>query len=175
MQRREYVAGGLGLAALLAGGAYVQFGGSGTPDRVDPDTVETLGVGENEPETLTVPATDRWTVLEFFSRTCGECRKQVGVLESIRETAGSDVLFVSLHPESGPVDVEDPTALREMWLEHGGSWPAAIDVGDRLYRQFGTPGVPYTVVFEPGGAVAFAHMGVTSTEAITQVLPGTDR
>lgn len=175
MQRREYIAGGLGVAALLAGGAYVEFGGGGVPDRVPPTEVRTLPVGGGDGQLLTVPATDRATVLDLFTYSCGECRKQIDVLRGVHESMGDRARIVSLHPASFVDDVDDPEPVLDMWADHGGPWPVAIDPNDHFYGRFGKPGVPYTVVLDPDGMVHFSEMGVTSVEAIEAAVRGTEQ
>ncbi|MFB6154034.1 MAG: TlpA family protein disulfide reductase, partial [Halodesulfurarchaeum sp.] len=147
MRRREYIAGGVGLAAVLAGGAYVSFGsGRGTPRRVEPVNVDTFQMPGSPGDTIRVPARAGLTVLDLFSVGCLACVDQVENLKRVRKQVGEEVHFVSLHPE-GLADAENPTQVREFWADHGGSWPVGLDPDNHFRRAFEPELFPFTAVF----------------------------
>jgi hypothetical protein len=168
MRRREYIAGGLGLGAVLAGGAYVTFGG-GQTEQVPPTTVSLLEAPGSS-GSVRVPATDRYTVLDLFSYTCLACPPQMENLRAAFQSVGERARFVSLHPASLVDDPENPTPVLEFWDNHGGPWPVGIDPNDHFHEAFGRPNHPFTAVIDPDGTVLWAETGKTPPGDIEQVI-----
>jgi hypothetical protein len=174
MQRREYLAGGAGLAALLAGGAYVTLGDRRGPERLQATEVRTLGVEGAAPATITVPVPDTYTVLDIFSYGCGECQKQMGTLETARAALGDAAQFVSIHPSYMVDDPADPEPVLDFWANHGSDWPLAMDPGDYFYEAFEKPAFPFTAVIDPDNRVLWSATGVTGPGPIERAVEGGD-
>ena len=165
MRRREYLAGGLGLAAVLAGGAYVSFGGGGsTGGTVSPVTVETFDAPGSTRGTLRVPVENRVTVLEIFEPFCSGCLEQFPNLETAHERVGDVARFVSLVPQSSGFD---RGTIVDMWGQFGGGWPVGIDPDDHFFQEtFQAKAVPHTGVVAPDGTLSFSESGVVSTAEV---------
>lgn len=161
MQRREYIVGGVGVGALLAGGAYVTLGDVGGPDRIAPAEVQTLHADGSQGSTLTVPVPDTYTVLDLFTYGCGECQKQFETLRAAKAVIGDSARFVSLHPSFMVDDVEEPTPVLEFWADHGADWAMGMDPEDHFHEAFGKPAFPFTAVIDPEGRVVWSATGVT--------------
>ena len=170
MRRREYIAGGVGLAAVLAGGAYVTLDEGGAPDRVSPVEVDLLEASGSPSGTISVPAPETYTVLDLFSYTCLACPPQMDNLRRAHETLGDRVSFVSLHPTSLVDDVEQPESVLEFWANHGGPWAVGLDPDDHFHELFGQPSHPYTVVIDPDGRVIWAETGKTEPARIVEAV-----
>lgn len=164
MRRREYIAGGVGLAAVLAGGAYVTFGNGTTTSvqRAEVDLIEAPGSSGR----LTVPAPDTYTVLDLFSYTCMACPPQMDNLRVAHERIGDRAQFVSLHPANLVDDPEDPGPVLEFWENHGGPWPVGLDPDDHFHAAFDRPNHPFTAVLAPDGRVIWSESGTTSPSRI---------
>ena len=171
MRRREYIAGGVGLAAVLAGGAYVTLGDRG-PGEVTPVEVDLLDIEGSPSGTLTVPAPGTYTVLDLFSYTCLACPPQMDNLRTAKAKLGDTAQFVSLHPVSLIDDLENPAPVFEFWEKHGGPWPVGLDPEDHFHEAFGNPSHPYTAVIDPDGNVVWSETGKTAPSKIVDVVEG---
>lgn len=169
MQRREYLAGGLGLAAVLAGGAYVTLGEQGS-GQVEPTEVPLLDAPEAT-GSLTVPAPGTYTVLDLFSYTCLACPPQMENLRQAKLAVGDRAQFVSIHPVSLVEDREEPTNVLEFWDEHGAPWPMGLDPEDHFHTAFDQPSHPFTAVIDPEGTVLWSETGKTPPSDIEAAIP----
>jgi hypothetical protein len=172
MRRREYIAGGLGLAAVAAGGAYVAFGGDGSPGQISPVEVDLLEVAGSPSGRMTIPAPDTPTVIDLFSYTCTRCPPQLANLRRAHEAMGDRATFVSLHPRSLVDDVEEAEPVLSFWADHGGPWAVGIDPADHFQEAFGRPEFPFTAVIDPGGQVIWAESGTTEPTRIEEAVTG---
>lgn len=171
MRRREYIAGGVGLAAVLAGGAYVTFGGDGGPTQLSPVEVDLLDVADSPTGPMTVPVPDTYTVLDLFSYTCLACPPQMENLRQAYETVGDRARFVSLHPTSLVDDTAQPDPVFEFWADHGGPWAVGLDPQDHFHEAFDRPNHPFTAVIDPEGRVVWSETGKTPPARIEEVIP----
>ncbi len=169
MRRRDYIAGGIGLAAVVAGGAYVTYAGGG-PEAVAPRSVPLLEVEGSPSGELTVPTPGTYTVLDLFSYTCLACPPQMDNLRQAKATLGEEAQFVSLHPVSLLDDPAEPDPVFDFWAKHGGPWAVGLDPEDHFHGVFENPNHPYTVVIDPDGGVVWAEDGKTSPQAIVDAV-----
>lgn len=167
MRRREYVAGGMGLAAVLAGGAYVAFGGgSSQGESVTPVAVETIEAPGSPGGTMTVPTPGRATVIEIFEPFCRGCHDQFPKLAAAQEAV--DAQFVSLVPQSSEFDA---SVIVEEWESLGGSWPVGIDPNDHFfYDTFHATAVPHVAVIDGSGTLVLSKSDVVPTRTVIEAV-----
>jgi len=174
----------LGLGA--AGGAAVGVDGSSIPgldgapipglddgDGADERTatVRTLDAPGSTAGERRLPAPDRPTVLDFFATWCLPCEAQMRSLRPVHEAYGDRVAFVSVSNER-TTDEFTREDLRAWWREHDGAWTLGHDPESRAFRAFGVSGLPYLVVTDAGGEVAWTHRGVADEKELRTAIDG---
>lgn len=171
MKRREYLAGGIGLAGVVGGAAYVTLGGSslGKGTTVDAVSVETLKAKESSAGQLSIPITGSVTILDMFSVSCIPCREQLANLQTAFSQVGQGVQFVSLTPES-LVDGSDTAEVIEFWDEYGGSWTMGLDPDNHFTRSLNVESYPYTAVFDKDRTLRFEEVGVSDPDEIVEIV-----
>ncbi|ELZ71679.1 thioredoxin [Haloferax prahovense DSM 18310] len=124
------------------------------------DTVEAQGSSAGEAR---IPADGTPTVLDLFATWCAPCVAQMESLRTLHEEFGDDVAFVSVTNErlGGGLTMDD---IREWWAEHDGNWTVGHDPESALMRAVRANGLPYLVVFDADGSIAWTHRGLASEE-----------
>jgi cytochrome c biogenesis protein CcmG, thiol:disulfide interchange protein DsbE len=93
-------------------------------------------------------------VLNFWASWCVPCKKEAKILERQHHamaSQGGTVLGVTYNDT-------DPDAQRFM-RENGMTFPSLRDVGGKLYRSYGSTGVPETFVIDRAGRITAVHRG----------------
>lgn len=173
MRRREVVAGAGSLAVLGGGVAVATLGrplGSGDDDREedysdDPVEVETVDATGSEAGTLSVPAADRVTALDFFATTCNICQDMMPVMGEAHDTLTADhddLRFLSVTNERGVSDDE----LATWWDDYDGNWLLGRDAGVDLFERYEVVNVPTVVVTDEVGAVRWRAEGRKTAEEL---------
>ncbi|MCO8267242.1 TlpA family protein disulfide reductase [Haloferax sp. AB510] len=164
------VAGCLGDGATPAEGGDTNETAAGTttanasPDSGDlplvVDTVEAQGSSAGEAQ---IPAEGTPTVLDLFATWCAPCVAQMESLRTLHEEFGDDMAFVSVTNErlGGGLTMDD---IRDWWAEHDGNWTVGHDPDSNLMRAVRANGLPYLVVFDADGSIAWTHRGLASEE-----------
>lgn len=161
MNRREYLLGGAGVVAAVAGGYAFTRGPLGTT-RADPRPIPVLT--ETGWTSRAVPTSNGPTLVDFFSTYCSGCTEQIAAMEPVAADPPAPISFVSVTTQ--PVGEEFTRAdLREWWATNGGSWPVGIDEGD-LASDLGIDRLPTLVVLDADGYVTWSHAGVATTDTI---------
>ncbi|RDZ46978.1 TlpA family protein disulfide reductase [Haloferax sp. Atlit-10N] len=124
------------------------------------DTVEAQGSSAGEAR---IPADGTPTVLDLFATWCAPCVAQMESLRTLHEEFGDDVAFVSVTNErlGGGLTMDD---IRAWWAEHDGNWTVGHDPDSNLMRAVRANGLPYLVVFDADGSIAWTHRGLASEE-----------
>jgi thiol-disulfide isomerase/thioredoxin len=165
VRRRELLAGVAGATGLVAGcsGLTGESGSSGgTPD---PVSIETLDAPGSEARSVSVPATDRVTFVEFFATTCDICAAQMSVIGDAHERVGDEVQFLSVTSEPVGLSVTRDE-VRSWWTNHDGAWTVGLDEGTTLARRYDATSVPTAAVITPDGSLAWSHSGRTGADSI---------
>lgn len=162
VRRRELLAGLAGASVSLSGCTGI-FGGG---DRsTDPVTVETIDAPGSEAGTLSIPASDGVSFVEFFATTCSVCASQMPTLREAYTAVGDDVQFVSV--TSQPVELSvSREEIVSWWESHDGAWPVALDDGTTLAKRYDATRIPHAVVIQSDGSVSWSHTGSFSVDAI---------
>jgi cytochrome c biogenesis protein CcmG/thiol:disulfide interchange protein DsbE len=93
-------------------------------------------------------------VLNFWASWCVPCKKEAEILERQHHAMaaqGGTVLGVTYNDT-------DPDA-RAFMRENGMTFPSLRDVGGKLYRSYGSTGVPETFVIDRAGRITAVHRG----------------
>lgn len=101
------------------------------------------------------------TVVNFWASWCLACRDEHTALSvTARRYADSPAQFIG-------VLYNDRPALGLRWIAQmgGQSYPSVTDDGSRTAIDFGLYGVPETFIIDPGGRIAYKHIGPI-TEAV---------
>jgi thiol-disulfide isomerase/thioredoxin len=164
-----------GLLAGLAGAtlpAVAGCRGSGNATAADGGgrvAVETVDAPGSEGGTVTVPAPEGLTFVEFFATTCSVCAAQMPALGEAYRRVGDGVRFLSVTSE--PVGRTISRAdLAAWWDEHGGTWPVGVDDGLRLTRRYDATAVPTALLLWPDGSVAWRHTGRVDPDRVVDAV-----
>ncbi|CQR50270.1 MULTISPECIES: TlpA family protein disulfide reductase [Haloferax] len=124
------------------------------------DTVDARGSSAGE---VRIPAEGTPTVLDLFATWCAPCVAQMESLRALHDEFGDDVAFVSVTNErlGGGLTMDD---IRDWWAEHDGNWTVGHDPDSDLMRAVRANGLPYLVVFDADGSIAWTHRGLASEE-----------
>ncbi len=167
MRRRELLAT-LASATAAATAGCDSLGESVTGQRdskQSPVTVETIDAPGSDARTVTVPAPDRVTFVEFFATTCDICASQMSVVGEAYQRVSDDVQFLSITSEPVGLSVSKDE-VASWWADHDGSWPVATDDGTTLARQYDATSVPTAVVVDTDGNMTWSHSGRVETATI---------
>lgn len=160
MRRREFVAAGLGLAALGAGAAYSL---RSPEETVKPAEIETLDAPGSEAGAVEVPRRGEVTVVEFFATWCTVCQGMMDDLKEVNDEVGDEAQFVSVTNE--PVGhTVTPEEVADWWRENGGSWTVGMDPDLVLTDRLNAAGVPTTVVLDRKNEVFASKTGEETAE-----------
>ena len=101
-------------------------------------------------------------VVNFWASWCLACRDEHATLsETARAYADSSTQFIGVAYNDRP-----SAALR--WIQDmgGQSYPSVMDEGSRTAIDYGLYGVPETFIIDPGGRIAYKHMGPISAQVL---------
>lgn len=94
-------------------------------------------------------------VVNFWASWCLACRDEhVALSETAREYADKPAQFIGVLYHDRPAN-----GLR--WIESmgGQSYPSVTDERSRMAIDYGLYGVPETFIVDPGGRIAYKHIG----------------
>jgi cytochrome c biogenesis protein CcmG/thiol:disulfide interchange protein DsbE len=94
-------------------------------------------------------------VVNFWASWCLACRDEhVALSETARQYADKPAQFIGVLYHDRPV-----SGLR--WIESmgGQSYPSVTDDRSRMAIDYGLYGVPETFIVDPGGRIAYKHIG----------------
>ena len=90
-------------------------------------------------------------ILNFWASWCAPCRKELPQLDALNTSLakqGARVIAVSIDAEAGNA--------RRFQEKHGLSLPIAFDGPDGLVRRLDLPSIPFTLVIDRDGSVAYS-------------------
>jgi thiol-disulfide isomerase/thioredoxin len=107
-------------------------------------------------------------VVNFWASWCAPCREEIPDLGALHaQFHGQNVAFVGLA-------IDDAARVREFLSQTPVGYPILIGGGPAhaLSRQLGNDSgaLPYTIVFDRDGQVAFSHLGRVSRETLASAL-----
>lgn len=97
------------------------------------------------------------TVISFWATWCIPCKKEIknisAVLPAWKKEADFNYVTVSID------EVRAEGIARTYAVSQGWSFPFYIDVNSDLKRSLNFQSVPFTVIIDKNGKVAFSHIG----------------
>ncbi len=110
---------------------------------------------------------DRLLLVNFWATWCAPCRREMPVLQDASEAHAEDLAVVG-------IAIDDPGPVRDFVDQLGISYPILIGGADVLttQRAWGNASgaLPYTVLVDRQGQIAWQHMGEVSADELTEVL-----
>lgn len=165
MNRRHWLLGGAGAAAVAAGAGWQAWRGPGAqaPAVLDPAAAAFWAMSFESPTGGPVEATrfrGRPLLLNFWGTWCPPCVKEMPELD----------LFAREQPAGGwqvlGLAVDNPKAVREFLTRSPVGYTIGLAgfEGSELARQLGNDksGLPFTVAFNRQGAISHRKAGATT-------------
>ena len=129
---------------------------------------------EERPRTISLPSlstgsetkirTGKYTVLNFWSSSCSACAAEAPAIETTYRHSQGAFRFYG-------IDVSDSAATgREYARDAGVTYAELLDRSGSTAARFEIPGLPFTVVLDPEGAVVVRHPGAMSAEQLDYLL-----
>ena len=91
-------------------------------------------------------------VVNLWATWCGQCRKEMPMLQAASVKYAGAVQFVG-------VDTRDGPPAGDFLKEIGVTYPQLADVNGTLLKQLRSPGLPVTVVVDADGSIAAKRIG----------------
>lgn len=107
----------------------------------------------------------RPVIVNFWASWCGPCIEEFPLLRDAaarHEAAGLAVV--------GVVYRDRAEAAREFMERHGGTWPAAMDPGERVAAAYGVVGPPETYFIARDGTIAARNIGQVTAATLDEQL-----
>jgi thiol-disulfide isomerase/thioredoxin len=122
-----------------------------------PDTqIKDVNTGKKLPFNQ-VPAKGRVTVISFWATWCVPCKKEIKniclQLPNWKKEADFDYVTISID------EARAEGLVRSYALSQGWSFPYYMDPNSDLKRSLSFQNVPYTLIIDKNGKVAFNHTG----------------
>jgi cytochrome c biogenesis protein CcmG/thiol:disulfide interchange protein DsbE len=107
----------------------------------------------------------RPVVLNFWASWCGPCVEEFPLLREAAEAHADEGLAVV-----GIVYRDRSEAARDFMARNGGTWPAAMDPGERVADAYGILGPPETYFIARDGTIAARQFGPVDAGALERQL-----
>ncbi len=137
----------LGLVVVLPTHAQVERG------KAPPDA---LGIDKDKKEVRVSDYRGKVVVLTFWASWCGQCLKELPILESVQRKGGKErIQIVAINSDK---ERSDYLAMRRRMRDF--TMAMTEDRADRsIADQYGVTGYPHMVMVDKQGLVAFTHRG----------------
>jgi thiol-disulfide isomerase/thioredoxin len=164
------------LALIAAVGTYVILDGGDDEDEPTPSTIELDRVEEGAADDEVVFTTYDGEVVplaslqgtpllvNFFSKDCVPCVKEMPALEEVHQELGDQVTFLGLAVQDRP---EDARAFVE---DRGVTYRTALDKDGYVINELGGTVLPRTVVLDANGEIVAEHDGELDADDIRSLL-----
>ena len=103
----------------------------------------------------------RPVILNFWASWCGPCVEEFPLLRKAAEAHADEGLAIV-----GIVFRDRSEAARAFMMRNGGTWPAAMDPGDRVAVAYGILGPPETYFIARDGTIAARQFGPVDADAL---------
>jgi cytochrome oxidase Cu insertion factor (SCO1/SenC/PrrC family) len=160
----------------LPGGEQVNVGGPSEP--APTQSAAAIGasvpsfslpvLGESGQRLASSALRGRYTVVNFWSSTCGPCVREMPAIEAAYRDLGAKVNFVG-------VDVADnPSSASRFARMVGASYPLVSDSTGEVAGTYRIAALPFTAIISPHGVLESLHPGTFSTEQLEYVVGNLD-
>lgn len=122
-----------------------------------PDTqIKSLKNGEKVGFNQTVPA-GKVTLVSFWATWCGPCKKEIKNIRAKLPTwkKETDFNYVTVSMDESRFEAQ----AKNYAVSQGWDFPFYIDTNSDLMRSMNFRSVPYTVIIDKNGKVAYSHAG----------------
>jgi cytochrome c biogenesis protein CcmG/thiol:disulfide interchange protein DsbE len=103
-------------------------------------------------------------VLDFWATWCVPCWTALKETQALANWAAGDHLPVTIFAvntlEQGPDSKERLDRVRRFWKSQGFSIPTLVDVQSKMFKAYGSPGLPSVVLISPSGTILRYHEGL---------------
>ena len=142
---------------LLITALALAFSSSAFAQNDLPDTqIKNLKNGEKVPFNQTFPQ-GKVTLVSFWATWCGPCKKEVKNIRT--KLAGwkkeTDFTYVTVSMDESRFEAQ----AKGYAVSQGWDFPFYIDTNSDLMRSMNFRSVPYTVIIDKSGKVAYSHAG----------------
>ena len=103
----------------------------------------------------------RPVIVNFWASWCGPCVEEFPLLREAAARHADDGLAIV-----GIVFQDRSEAARDFMARNGGTWPAAMDPGDRVASAYGILGPPETFFIGRDGTIVARQIGQFSAESL---------
>jgi cytochrome c biogenesis protein CcmG/thiol:disulfide interchange protein DsbE len=103
----------------------------------------------------------RPVILNFWASWCGPCVEEFPLLREAAAAHADEGLAIV-----GIVFRDRSEAARDFMARNGGTWPAAMDPGDRVATAYGILGPPETYFIARDGTIAARQFGPVDADAL---------
>jgi peroxiredoxin len=103
-------------------------------------------------------------MLDFWATWCVPCWTALKETQALASWAAADHLSVRIFAvntlEQGPDSKERLDRVQRFWKSQGFSIPTLVDVQSKMFRAYGSPGLPSVVLISPSGTILRYHEGL---------------
>lgn len=131
--------------------------GSNPPDK--------LGKNVHGESTLLSDSAGKVRVMTFWADWCGPCLKEIPILNTIQQRAGTDrlqVIAINLKQKKRVIN-----AIREQLDDSGVEW--IQDSRGRTAKRYGVRGIPHLLIVDGNNTIVHRHVGY-SERALPQIV-----
>lgn len=107
----------------------------------------------------------RPVIVNFWASWCGPCVEEFPLLNAAAAAHVDDGLVVV-----GIVFRDRSEAARDFMARNGGTWPSAMDPGERVATDYGILGAPETYFIGRDGAIVARQIGQISASSLNEKL-----
>lgn len=105
-------------------------------------------------------------LLNFWATWCGPCVGEMPAFPRLLEKYGDDLTLIA-------VDLGEDAETVENFLERNGyEFPVALDLEGDIGSLYPSDGIPYTVLIDRDGKIAFTHLGAYKADVMYEYYCG---